>query len=315
MKPTPVVAGDVIYFVTFSAESDPGEQEIVPSFQEALAKLDANKDGKLSKDEIVDPRAKNRFDEYLDLDDTGFLEERDWKQFQERRLGESSVRAYRLGGEGDLTERNYLWKNPRSLPNVPSPLFYRGVLYTLKEGGILTSFDTKTGEIVKQARLPGALGDYFLAGRRRRQHLRGQRRRQSRRDSSRSAVGTASRQRSEGWMQSHAGHRRRQDVRAHVRRAVLFREEGLNSGFDVVLGKIPLRHAPLFGGEIDQVRASGGVMPGRGVFPIRLARTNGLEEMAEVRNGRVRAVAVELLRFGLWGVRGSTSVAITLGSL
>ncbi len=161
VKPTPVLAGDTVYFVTYSGESDPGEQEIVPPFPEALAKLDVNKDGKLSKDEIVDPRAKNRFDEYLDLDDTGYLEERDWKQFQDRRLGENSLRAYRLGGEGDVTDRNALWKNSRSLPNVPSPLFYRGVLYTLKEGGILTSFDANTGEIVKQARLPGALGAYY----------------------------------------------------------------------------------------------------------------------------------------------------------
>ena len=163
VKPTPVVAGDVVYFTTYSAESDPGEQEIVAPFDEALAKLDLNKDGKLSKDEMVDPRAKARFEEYLDLDDTGFLEERDWKQFQERRMGESSVRAYRLGGQGDVTESHALWKNPRSLPNVPSPLFYRGVLYTLKEGGILTSLDTKTGEILKQARLPGALGAYFAS--------------------------------------------------------------------------------------------------------------------------------------------------------
>jgi outer membrane protein assembly factor BamB len=161
IKPTPVIAGDVIYFATYSGESDPGQQEIIPPFAEALAKLDVNKDGKLSKDEIVDPRTKTRFDEYLDLDDTGYLEERDWKQFQDRRAGESSLRAYRLGGQGDLTEQNFLWKNPRSLPNVPSPLFYRGVLYTLKEGGILTSFDIKTGEVLKQARLQGALGDYF----------------------------------------------------------------------------------------------------------------------------------------------------------
>jgi outer membrane protein assembly factor BamB len=161
IKPTPVVAGDVVYFLTYSGESDPGEQENVPSFEEALAKLDTNKDGKLSKDEIVDPKIKARFDEYLDLDDTGYLEERDWKQFQERRLGENALRAYKLGGEGDLTESNFLWKNARSLPNVPSPLVYRGVLYTLKEGGILTSYDPKTGEIGKQARLPGALGTYF----------------------------------------------------------------------------------------------------------------------------------------------------------
>ena len=134
IKPTPVVSGDEVYFVTYSGESDPGAQEQVPSFGEALAKLDLNKDGKLSKDEIADPSAKGRFDEYLDLDDTGYLEERDWKQYQERRLGENGLRAYRLGGEGDLTETHLLWKNSRSLPNVPSPLVYRGVLYTLKEG-------------------------------------------------------------------------------------------------------------------------------------------------------------------------------------
>jgi len=161
VKPTPVIDGDAIYFVTYAGESDPGQQEIIPPFPEALAQLDLNKDGKLSKDEIVDPRAKNRFDEYLDLDDTGYLEQRDWDQFRDRRAGENSLRAYRLGGTGDLTERNFLWKNPRSLPNVPSPLVYRDVLYTLKEGGILTSFDIKTGEILKQERLKGAPGTYY----------------------------------------------------------------------------------------------------------------------------------------------------------
>ena len=163
IKPTPVVSGNEIYFVTYSGESDPGAQEKIPSFNEALAKWDLNKDGKLSKEEITDPGAKDRFDEYLDLDDSGFLEERDWKQYQERRLGENGLRAYRLGGQGDLTESNLLWKNSRSLPNVPSPLVYRGVLYTLKEGGILTSFDMRTGEIIKQARLEGAPGDYYAS--------------------------------------------------------------------------------------------------------------------------------------------------------
>ncbi len=163
IKPTPVVSGDAVYFVTYSGESDPGAQENVPPFAEALAKLDLNQDGKLSKDEITDPRAKNRFDEYLDLDDSGYLEEHDWKQYQERRLGENGLRAYRLGGKGDLTETHLLWKNSRSLPNVPSPLVYRGVLYTLKEGGIFSSFDMRTGEIVKQARLQDALGDYYAS--------------------------------------------------------------------------------------------------------------------------------------------------------
>ena len=163
IKPTPVIADGVIYFSTFSAESDPGEQEVIAPFKEALAKLDSNKDGKLSKDEIVDPKVKARFDEYLDLDDTGFLEEHDWKQLQERRLGESATRAYRLGGEGDITDTNAIWKNSRLLPNVPSPLVYKGILYIVKEGGIFVSYDLKTGQILKQARLQGALGDYYAS--------------------------------------------------------------------------------------------------------------------------------------------------------
>jgi outer membrane protein assembly factor BamB len=163
IKPTPVMNENNIYLVTRAGESDPGEQEIVPPFPEALAKLDKDKNGKLSKDEIVDERAIRRFDEYLDLDDSGFLEERDWAQFKLRRTGMNALWAFRLGGEGDVTESNFLWKNSRSLPNVPSPLIYQGILYTLKEGGILTSIDPKTGEILKQGRLQGALGAYYAS--------------------------------------------------------------------------------------------------------------------------------------------------------
>jgi hypothetical protein len=36
-------------------------------------------------------------------------------------------------------------------------------LYTLKEGGIFTSINVKTGEIVKQARLSGAPGEYYAS--------------------------------------------------------------------------------------------------------------------------------------------------------
>ncbi len=37
------------------------------------------------------------------------------------------------------------------------------MLYTLKEGGILTSFDPETGEVMKRGRLRGALGAYYAS--------------------------------------------------------------------------------------------------------------------------------------------------------
>ena len=43
---------------------------------------------------------------------------------------------------------------------IPSPLLYEGVLYVIKNGGILTSFNPVTGEVIKTGRVAGALGGY-----------------------------------------------------------------------------------------------------------------------------------------------------------
>jgi outer membrane protein assembly factor BamB len=157
IKPTPIVTPEVIYFSGTSGGSAPGQQEKVPEFAEALKERDADGDGRISPDEL--PQQRDRW-EYADLDHTGYIEENEWHKYRLGRLGENGMRAYRLGGTGDLTDSNFLWKSARMLPNVPSPTFYQGVLYTLKEGGIFTSWDPKTGEILKTGRLAGALGGY-----------------------------------------------------------------------------------------------------------------------------------------------------------
>jgi outer membrane protein assembly factor BamB len=64
--------------------------------------------------------------------------------------------------EGDSTA-NIVWRFDKGLPNIPSPILYRGVLYLLREGGILTAFDPATGQIWKQGRVEGALGSYFAS--------------------------------------------------------------------------------------------------------------------------------------------------------
>jgi outer membrane protein assembly factor BamB len=93
------------------------------------------------------------------------MNDRDWRVYQAKRTVQNGVLAYRLDNQkemrGDLTESNFLWRYQKSLPNVPSPLFYRDVLYLLKEGGILTALDPKTGSVLKQERLREAPGDYY----------------------------------------------------------------------------------------------------------------------------------------------------------
>ena len=71
--------------------------------------------------------------------------------------------AIRLGGRGDTTTQAVRWKYQRSVPQLPSPLLYRNVLYMVNDGGIVTTLDPETGAVIKQGRLTGALGNYFAS--------------------------------------------------------------------------------------------------------------------------------------------------------
>ncbi|MBM3738024.1 MAG: hypothetical protein FJW39_19760 [Acidobacteria bacterium] len=162
LKPTPVMDEERIYVLGWAGEADPGQQENIPGFDEVAAKIDANKDGKFQKSEFDDPKMQKRFKD-LDMDNDGVLDRRDWGLYQAKRSVVNGVNAFRLGGKGDMTGKSEVWKYEKSLPNVPSPLLYQGVLYLLKEGGIMTSLDAKTGKVLKQARLSGAPGLYFAS--------------------------------------------------------------------------------------------------------------------------------------------------------
>jgi outer membrane protein assembly factor BamB len=162
LKPTPVIAGDIAYVLGWAGGADQGNQENLPLFEDVLKTLDANKDGKLAKEELPNPQQQKDFKE-ADLDVDGFLGARDWDQYRIKRSSINSVMAVRLGGTGDMTEKNVLWRYYKSLPNVPSPLYYNGVVYLTKEGGIVTALDAETGEMLKQGRLPGALDFYYAS--------------------------------------------------------------------------------------------------------------------------------------------------------
>ena len=160
VKPTPIVGDDVVFAESWAAGNDTGQQKSVESFDDALTRMDANRDGRLARAEVRDPELTNGWAQ-IDLDANGLLDRRDWDLYRDRSSAQNGIVAYRLGGTADVTRSHLLWRYDKALPNVPSPLFYQGVLYMLKEGGILTSLDPATGKVSKQARLTGALGDYF----------------------------------------------------------------------------------------------------------------------------------------------------------
>jgi outer membrane protein assembly factor BamB len=72
------------------------------------------------------------------------------------------VTAVRPGGKGELTETTIAWTERKGVPGVPSPLYYKGRLYTFLNGGIVYCRVADTGKLVYSGRL-GALGDYYAS--------------------------------------------------------------------------------------------------------------------------------------------------------
>jgi outer membrane protein assembly factor BamB len=155
---TPVLGGGDLFFAGWS----PGKSDSPwPSWESFLEKNDKNHDGIISREELG---PDSKFLKMLDYDKDGKLTSNDWdliKRFQTK--GENVLLAVKPGGHGDITETHVAWRFTRGLPYVPSPLYYQGRVYIVKEGGLISSLDAKTGKpFYAQERLD-ALGNYYTS--------------------------------------------------------------------------------------------------------------------------------------------------------
>ena len=160
-KSAPTIAGNMLFFNGWTVGNDSGEQVDLPPFSEVAAKADANHDGKLAQAELPQAWQPTGTWRAIDLDRDGLLNEREWTFFRTRRAARNGLLAVKLGGTGDLTDSNVLWRFEKSLPDVPTPLVYQDVVYLVRSGGIATALNAQTGKVLKQARLTGALEDYY----------------------------------------------------------------------------------------------------------------------------------------------------------
>src|SRR5688572_1262796 len=163
MKSTPVIGGDTIYVNGYGAPvNDPGNKVSVPTADEVWKTADTDGNGGLSKAEFPKFTQAFWFD-VADLDVNGSLTKDEWSYYRAALDSENGMLAIRLGGSGDMSSKAVRWRYQRSVPQLPSPLLYGGILYMVNDNGIVTLLNPDTGALIKQGRLTGAPGPHFAS--------------------------------------------------------------------------------------------------------------------------------------------------------
>jgi outer membrane protein assembly factor BamB len=160
---TPTSGEDILFSASWNVGGDEESRISMPSFAEYAADHDKNKDGKFTKDELPDGPVKDRFTQ-MDLDKDGIVTPEEWANMADMfaKAG-NAVLAIHPGGSGDITKTHLAWKSTRSLPYVSSPLYYKGRLFTVKNGGLVSAYDAKNGHVIYQDERLNAPGDYYAS--------------------------------------------------------------------------------------------------------------------------------------------------------
>ena len=157
-KGVPVLGTDMVYVT-----AEGGDQSFLPPFDDILKQFDSNKDQRIHRDEMKAEKEAIEHFGWLDANNDGFIDRAEHEFVRNSTIGGHGLTAVRLSGKGDLTSSNVVWRVQKSYPGIPAPLIYRDVMYLMKEGGIVSSVNPATGEILKQGRTPNALEEYYAS--------------------------------------------------------------------------------------------------------------------------------------------------------
>jgi outer membrane protein assembly factor BamB len=157
---TPVVGDGLLFFAGWA----PGKGDSpMPTFEQTAANFDKNKDNAITPDEVKGTPLEPFF-RAQDINGDGRITAEDVATMASMMSkGENTLVAIKPGGKGDLGSDHVAWKQARGLPYVPSPLYYRGHVYVVKDGGMVSCYNAKTGTITYQQERLNALGNYYAS--------------------------------------------------------------------------------------------------------------------------------------------------------
>jgi hypothetical protein len=157
---SPVGGEGLVFFAGWTQGSGVSR---MPPFEDLLARGDADRDGWLTREDIPTGPARQHF-HYIDANKDGRINSAEYaviaQAFDESR---NVAMAVRPDGQGEVTETHVVWRQTRGLPYVPSPLYFEGRLYLVKNGGLASCFEAQSGRALYAEERLGTIGDYYAS--------------------------------------------------------------------------------------------------------------------------------------------------------
>jgi outer membrane protein assembly factor BamB len=154
----PFVVGDSVYTVEPAGIA-------WPPFGEVLGMFDKDKNGRIEVKEAASDSSwagsLKSVDKNLGNGDNIVTDEEYAKASTGESQGGGLIRT-RIGGQGDVSSRNVVWRHTKGMPSLTGALLYQNVLYVIRNG-IVSTFDPETGKLLRQERVKDAPGDYYAS--------------------------------------------------------------------------------------------------------------------------------------------------------
>lgn len=155
---TPIATGDTVLVSTLAAT-----EPWIETFESAVEKYDRDNNLRISHAEFKADGLAEHFG-WMDDNGDGVIDSREWNVARDMGTGEFGVLAIRPGeATGQLAPTAIRWRFRKNLPFVPAPLVYQDVIYLVRDGGIITTVDPSTGQMLKEGRTKEALGEYHAS--------------------------------------------------------------------------------------------------------------------------------------------------------
>jgi len=171
----------MVYFGAWHELSEEDQRGEWLDFKTMISKYDNDQDGYIKKEEIPEdmlgftrpevsaevqhPWYLRLFFGMYDKNKDGLCDSLEWNSTMEyvRSLAlDGGLIALRPDSKGELPPTTMVWKIKEKVPEVPSPIYYKGLVYMCKNGGILTCMDAQNGTVHYQERI-GAAGAYIAS--------------------------------------------------------------------------------------------------------------------------------------------------------